>query len=158
MARKMICKLAKQFWKKSDRLEDDAYIFKDGTIIYMRYAKTNEIADHGHISIPEAWSDNPKFTEESVNEFLDTCGTIRYDIFESGEKGEEGIFLDTFETIKKPTDKQINVIAKHIQENRPKRVDFNRQMLIQSKASYCNYYSKNPRPLDVQRWVNKCWR
>lgn len=158
MTEKTICKSAKQFWKKADRLDDDAYIFKDGTIIYMRYAKNNEPAEHGHVSISEAWSDNPKFTEEGVNKFLDTCGAMRYNILESGEEGEGGIFLDTFETIKKPTDKQINIIVKHIREKEPKRVDFNRQIPNQLKASYCNYYSKNPSPLDVQRWVNKCWR
>ncbi|MCX6666213.1 MAG: hypothetical protein NT038_09200 [Euryarchaeota archaeon] len=159
MKKKTICEHAKEYWETYNDFDfniDVGFIMKDGKIMEM--IPNNNNSKYTHEAVSKAWLDDlDKRTPENVNkgmrDFMKECGAIRFSIhWQDGEHAD--VLFET--THHKPTVHQIKTIVNDIRGM--EKVEFY-ALLVSPHHSpqYCEYKSENPRPLDVQRWISKCW-
>jgi len=157
---KSICELAREYWPNHSDLEsadNSSYILKDGTVLDMEH---NGIP-RDHADVAEAWANkqNYEHVNKGMYDFMKECNAIRYFFIKLQSKKESFSFV---ETLKKPTDKQVDTIVEHINEMHPDKMDFyaitEKSVDEDYPGKVCEHSAKfKPRPMDVQIWISKCW-
>lgn len=144
----MMDEKAKEYWTILDNLAEakNAFILSDGSIIDM----IHDGKLYGHDEVYRAWS-----TEyEGFYPFLKNCAAIRF--YHSCE-------MVLLETIRRPSEKQVEVIIQYIQERPPGKLILLRYNGILAGHpddyghGYCVYTTNKPRPVDVHTWMNKAF-
>jgi len=149
--RKDICKMAKEYWMSAKDLSDSlsSFILRDGKVLEM--SKNGE--GYSHAAVGMAWdSHNARCDDDDtyfddMDMFMNVCGAMRFTQMDMHRQM-------VIETTLKPTEKQILTLVKDIREKKPESLDLYDD---EGDGTYCEYISKNPRPLDIQRWISKCW-
>jgi len=91
---------------------------------------------------------------EQISSWQNETGTLRYEYVPQVGK------IRVISGLRRPTNEQLESIAKSIRELNPQSVHFIKtDEMFNDDASTVlgEYESDNPRLLDVQMWVNKCW-
>ena len=141
-----ICEKAKRYWTIRKKFEDagNCYILKDGRVLDLHYNGKNY--DHAEVGL--AWSTIPveeywrqMDADENNRKFQMKCAAIR------ATRTPSSLYV---ESEHRPTEKQAQVLVHDIQRVTPK-------FIILKRGDACEFVSRNPRPLDVQRWISKCW-
>jgi len=148
-------KLAREKWSVRDSFceELSEFILSDGKILSIVDDDENT---YSHCHVSEAWTDvekrdddkfyieNPEFSDNEMNRFLDDSGAIRVQICNHGPNE----FNYYIHANKKPTEVQINLIIEEVE-----KYDFDEIHFLYRDGT--RDVIKNPRPIDIQRWVSK---
>ena len=153
-----ICKKAKKYWETLPTLSaaGSAFILDDGKVLDM--IRKSDGRPYGHDDVSMAYGGKPF----GYLSFLKNCNAIRFFHYDG---------VVTFEAVKKPNEKQIKTIIKDIKESQPEKMSLakynppkkHKDMFIDNREfqqgyHHCILETNKPRPMDIQKWISKCWR
>lgn len=133
------------------------WIMADGMMLdYMHH---DEEFDHDAVG---EFLPKPKFRagDEAINEFMDNCNAIRLSDVSGMDVGR-GRALN-LEMYHKPTDEQIKTVTNILKKPETKLFVAERTSLDEcsrgSEKKSCYYETHNPHPMDIQRFISRCWK
>ena len=145
------CRKAEKYFGLTDSYQCAGFIMPDGKMIDLCYTdKDKEKAPlwqekHEHIEIGHAYNLFTSYDE--LESFLHDCHAIRF-----RKQGTDGIIR--VEARDKPTSKQTQQITEALKEGCSRFFAIGPEF---REKEECIYSITEPRPLDIQKWINKCW-
>ena len=146
------CKKITKRFGTTKKLECAGFILPDGKMINL-CKKKHEMTYYSDRT-REHWEMIKKvypemIIQEGIITYLDRCKAIRI------RKTPIRLWA---QAVHKPTKKQTEQLVKAVKDAdrlHAQRVDPTKE---EDEDIYCDTTLNNPRPLDVRRWISKCWR
>ena len=119
----------------------------------MPDGETIDIGHHQHVDI--AWSNKIQDEDKAyrfLDDFMKKCHAMTFHVLKFSDKKK----ILSVNSFKKPTSKQvekINHIIPYVDAFEPFSDYYDPQ-----KPDGCYMKINHPRPLDVQRWISRCWQ
>ena len=147
------CKRMVKKYGTTKKLECAGFIMPDGTMIDFCKKKKESQFDtsrtYEHYEMVKEYYQRPEIAVD-ISPFQKDCGAIRI---------RHGPIRTWVSAVRKPTPKQVEKLKKAIEDgcDRLYAVKIDRSKEAEEER-ICEYTINQPRPLDIQKWIHKCWR